>query len=287
MSGFATVGEVYDDGLTLIFDGEEEPTEKHYKCNTSVIFNPGDRVRILEDSGTFVVEYVVGVPKKPGSEVHGLPDGGTADQALVKASDEPFDAKWADLHGVPSGGSSGQVLRKKSDNKYDLEWATPSGLPSGGSSGQYLKKTGASADAVAWSGIDGAAPKGGSSGQVLKKASSSDFDMEWDDFSGLPPGGSTGQVLLKDSNVIDYDVKWGTVSGTLPPGGSTGQVLTKSGSSNFSVKWQDVLAKFVANQIDASSTSYGIQLRTTSKYGTPTFQIRVGTSGTWYTLTTE
>ena len=47
MSGFATVGEVYDDGLTLIFDGEEEPTEKHYKCNTSVIFHAGDRVRIL------------------------------------------------------------------------------------------------------------------------------------------------------------------------------------------------------------------------------------------------
>lgn len=145
MSGFATVGEVYDDGLTLIFDGEEEPTEKHYKCNTSVIFHAGDRVRILEDSGTFVVEYVVGVPMDPDSELHGLPTGG-----------------------------------------------------------------------------------------------------------------------------------------------STGQVLTKSGSGNYVVKWQDVVAKSVANQIDATSATYAIQLRTTSKYGSkPVFQIRMGSSGTWYTLTTE
>lgn len=61
---FATVAAVHDDGLTLIFDGEQEPSEKHYKCNAFVVFQAGDRVRIIEDSGTYVAEYPVGVPKK-------------------------------------------------------------------------------------------------------------------------------------------------------------------------------------------------------------------------------
>lgn len=62
---FATVGAVYEDGVTLIFDGEAEAGEKHYKCNTSVVFAAGDRVKILPDSGTYVVEYVVGAPAQP------------------------------------------------------------------------------------------------------------------------------------------------------------------------------------------------------------------------------
>lgn len=63
---FATIGQVYADGVSLIFDGQEEPTEKHYKCNTSIIFSAGDRVKILSDSGTYVVEYVVGAPSSGG-----------------------------------------------------------------------------------------------------------------------------------------------------------------------------------------------------------------------------
>lgn len=59
---FATVGEIYDDGVSLIFDGETAPTQKHYKVNSGVIFASGDRVRILKDSGTYVVEYPVGSP---------------------------------------------------------------------------------------------------------------------------------------------------------------------------------------------------------------------------------
>lgn len=60
---FATVGAKYADGLSLIFDGETEPSEKHYKCNTSVTFSAGQRVKIFKDSGTYIVEYVVGNPK--------------------------------------------------------------------------------------------------------------------------------------------------------------------------------------------------------------------------------
>lgn len=59
---FATVGEIYEDGVSLIFDGTAEPTQKHYMVNSGVIFKAGDRVRILKDSGTYVVEYPVGNP---------------------------------------------------------------------------------------------------------------------------------------------------------------------------------------------------------------------------------
>ena len=62
----ATVGTVYTDGLTLIFDGQEAATEKHYKCNTSVTFKAGDRVKVARISGSYVVEYVVGAPSSGG-----------------------------------------------------------------------------------------------------------------------------------------------------------------------------------------------------------------------------
>lgn len=61
---FATVAGVYNDGLSLRFDGEDTPSEKHYKCNSFAVFKVGDRVRIIEDSGTYVVEYPIGNPKK-------------------------------------------------------------------------------------------------------------------------------------------------------------------------------------------------------------------------------
>ena len=62
-AGLATVGAKYADGLSLIFDGQTAASEKHYKCNTSVTFQAGDRVKICRISGTYVVEYVVGNPK--------------------------------------------------------------------------------------------------------------------------------------------------------------------------------------------------------------------------------
>ena len=59
---FATVGTVYEDGIALIFNGAETESLKHYKCNAAVRFAAGQRVRIIEDSGTYVVEYPVGAP---------------------------------------------------------------------------------------------------------------------------------------------------------------------------------------------------------------------------------
>ena len=60
---FATVAAVYDDGISLLFDGNENPSQKHYKCNRAVAFAVGDRVHLAYESGTYSVEYPVGNPK--------------------------------------------------------------------------------------------------------------------------------------------------------------------------------------------------------------------------------
>lgn len=63
-ASFAKIASIYDDGVTLIFDGMNEPTKKRYQTNSFVVFKAGDRVRIIKDSGTYVVEYPVGAPRK-------------------------------------------------------------------------------------------------------------------------------------------------------------------------------------------------------------------------------
>lgn len=63
-ASFAKIAEIYDDGVTLIFDGMEEATQKRYQTNSFVVFKAGDRVRVIKDSGTYVVEYPVGAPRK-------------------------------------------------------------------------------------------------------------------------------------------------------------------------------------------------------------------------------
>ena len=62
---FAVIGEVYEDGVSLIFPGSEEPSEKHYKTNLYCKFKAGQRVYIAKDSGTYIALFPVG---KPGSE---------------------------------------------------------------------------------------------------------------------------------------------------------------------------------------------------------------------------
>ena len=55
----ATVGAVYADGITLIFDGATAPTTKRYKYNKSATFAVGDRVKIARVGGTYIVEYPI------------------------------------------------------------------------------------------------------------------------------------------------------------------------------------------------------------------------------------
>lgn len=62
---FATIGDVYDDGISLIFPGAEEASEKHYRANLYCKFAKGQRVYLAKDSGTYVVLFPIGIP---GSE---------------------------------------------------------------------------------------------------------------------------------------------------------------------------------------------------------------------------
>lgn len=109
---FATIDAVHEDGVTLIFDGEEEATDKHYLCNTSVEFHAGDRVRIVECDGTYIVEYVVGPPGSGGGGGD-LPPGGTTGQALRKLSATDGDAGWQNINELPATGSVDYVLAVK------------------------------------------------------------------------------------------------------------------------------------------------------------------------------
>lgn len=81
---FATIGAVYSDGVTLIFDGETEATTKHYKVNSFVVFAAGDRVRIIRDSGTYVVEYPVGNPLIKAGGIASVSTGATLAQLITQ-----------------------------------------------------------------------------------------------------------------------------------------------------------------------------------------------------------
>lgn len=159
----ATVGAVTSDGVTLIFPGEETASDKVYKVNNGVTIKAGDRVKVFQDSGTYIVEYVIGTPN--ARVPWGLPSDGEVNQILRRTS---RGAAWSnETKELPSDGSSGQVLKKTSSG---VAWGTDeTGLPSGGSSGQYLTKT---SSGTAWADGPSGVPSGGSSGQVLTKNSS-------------------------------------------------------------------------------------------------------------------
>ena len=147
---FATVGEVLDDGVTLIFDGQDEATDKHYRCNASVLLLPGDRVKVCKDSGTYVVEYVVGSPALRLL----IPPGGASGQYLAKKGSDSYALKWATgpTEHIPTGGNDGQYLAKSGTENYALKWVTgpTEHIPTGGTDGQYLVKNGTTNYALKW-----------------------------------------------------------------------------------------------------------------------------------------
>ena len=52
----ATVMEIAEDGVVL------DIGEKHYKCSTGIVFKVGDRVKLIKDSGTYLVAFPIGAP---------------------------------------------------------------------------------------------------------------------------------------------------------------------------------------------------------------------------------
>ena len=127
---FATVGAVFADGVTLIFDGQSAAGEKHYRCNTSAVFAAGDRVKILADSGTYVAEYVVGAPKQGGIDAATL--NGKTESELSVANAAKLGNKAASALAVASAvgvidqasTTSTIQLKYMADGKFYIRTAT-------------------------------------------------------------------------------------------------------------------------------------------------------------------
>jgi len=195
-----TITGVYTDGVTVLLDGDEEASEKHYRVNASALFLVGDRAKVHKNSGTLLVEYAIGSPM----DRYPIPPGGSDGQVLVKDGTNPYAVKWGSSHGIPSGGSAGQVLAKTSNDNYAVAWVSR-GLPSGGSKGQVLTKNGGTDYDVAWTTID-TLPSSGTTGHVLTKTATG---CAWQAApTELPSTGTTGYFLEKTAT----GVQWAAVS---------------------------------------------------------------------------
>lgn len=58
----AEIAGITPTGYQLIFPGQTEASNKSYKGNSSTRFYKGQRVRVLADSGTYIVEYPIAGP---------------------------------------------------------------------------------------------------------------------------------------------------------------------------------------------------------------------------------
>ena len=184
---FATISAVAADGVTLIFDGSDVSGGKKYNVNADVMFAAGDRVKIAKDSGSYVVEYVVGSPMSK----YPIPSGGTAGQVLKKSSGDNYALEWGNIDGtLPTGGSSGQFLKKSSSTDFACEWVSIGTLPKSGTSGQFLKKSSATDYACEWASV-GTLPTGGTAGQFLKKTNANNYACEWSSDVSVTKIGST------------------------------------------------------------------------------------------------
>ncbi|MBQ1235461.1 MAG: hypothetical protein IIX72_00640 [Oscillospiraceae bacterium] len=60
-----TVSEIdLEKGIKIIVDGQSQASEKYYKCRKGLTLSVGDRVKVAKISGTFVIEYSIGLPAR-------------------------------------------------------------------------------------------------------------------------------------------------------------------------------------------------------------------------------
>lgn len=257
----ATIGSVEDDGVTLIFDGEDSPTEKHYKVNTGAVLEAGQRVVIQSIAGSYVVMFPVGSPSKISEPQNYIPPGGSDGQILTKNGSTDYSLKWSDApkNYIPAGGTDGQVLAKSGSTAYSIKWVDlpENHIPTGGTDGQMLVKNGSSAYSLKWADAPkNHIPTGGTDGQVLTKSGSTAYSLKWADAptNHIPTGGTDGQMLVKNGSTA-YSLKWSDApKNYIPTGGTDGQVLTKNGTTNYSVKWAAVPASIVSKLTSGSNT---------------------------------
>lgn len=113
-ASFAKIAAIYDDGVTLIFDGMEEATQKRYQTNSFVVFKVGDRVRVIKDSGTYIVEYPVGAPRK-SFNVDYATKAGTAYYANNADDSQASSALWEN-----GASGSGRIYMAYSNGVYSI-----------------------------------------------------------------------------------------------------------------------------------------------------------------------
>ena len=101
---FATIAGLYDDGASLIFDGETEPSEKHYRANLYCKFEVGQRVYIAKDNGTYVILFPVGVPNSKTISVDSTKTAESASSA-DKATSATSAAKLSSSRKISLGGA--------------------------------------------------------------------------------------------------------------------------------------------------------------------------------------
>ena len=220
----ATVGSVTSAGIKLIFDGTSEQSDKVYKCNTVIPFAQGQRVKIRKNSGTYLVEYVVGAPRAN----YPIPAGGDTGQLLGKNSGSDYAISWITPHWLPAGGEAAQVLVKSSNNDYAVSWDTPHYIPTGGLSGQVLAKNSDSDYDVKWISLPSqphGIPSGGSSGQVLAKSSGTDYAVSWITQSSLADGNYSVSVAQGGSPTS-------STPGSLAPTNTTSYPLSIGSAAN-------------------------------------------------------
>lgn len=101
---FATIAGLHADGASLIFDGETEASEKHYRANLYCKFEVGQRVYIAKDNGTYVILFPVGVPN---SETISVDSTKTAESASSadKATSATSAAKLSSSRKISLGGA--------------------------------------------------------------------------------------------------------------------------------------------------------------------------------------
>ena len=119
-ASFAKIAEIYDDGVTLIFDGMEEATQKRYQTNSFVVFKVGDRVRIIKDSGTYVVEYPVGAPRKSFNADYAI-NANSAHHATNAEDAQTSSASWEN-----GASGNGRIYLAHNNGVYDI-YSTESG----------------------------------------------------------------------------------------------------------------------------------------------------------------
>lgn len=217
----ATVGAVTETGVTLIFAGEDAASEKTYQGNVSAALKAGDRVKITKDSGTYLIDYAVGVPGSAAGGDAALPTGGTKGQVLVKKSSADGDVEWDTISltgGLPTGGTDGQLLAKNGTANYSGQWVD-NPIPTGGSDGQVLMKDGSTARKLKFG-----SP---SAGQLVAGAHKVTLST-----AGVLAGGSSKDVSLGSSSYPFKDVY---ADGTIALAqGYSGSVL-KLGGSNATI----------------------------------------------------